>query len=71
MRSIVPAHGRCGSVTVTKCTATRIEWQYANHSHSSPIAPQWDDAMVRQWLVQQVEAQDARLAGETARTGDR
>lgn len=63
MRSIVPVHGRCGSVTVTKCTASRLDWTYAGRNHSSPIDPQWDDAMVRRWLVQQVESIDAKLPG--------
>lgn len=63
MRAIVPVHGRCGSVTVTKCTASRIEWTYAKRSHISPIAPQWDEAMVRRLLVQQVESIDAKLPG--------
>lgn len=63
MRSIVPVHGRCGSVEITRVTADRINWTYAKRSHSSPIAPQWDDATVRRWLVQQVEAVDAKLPG--------
>lgn len=63
MRSIVQVHGRCGSVTITRATAGRIDWQYAGRAHSSAIVPQWDDAMVRRWLVQQVEAIDAKLPG--------